>query len=80
MACCQVALSPRTLACKSWANRVPQYAPGVPPRKIFGGDLGPFAVVLGPLLHGCYMAGRGQGKMLANSLSRSAKERGQRGC
>jgi hypothetical protein len=47
----------RPLACKSWADRVPQCARGVPPRRIFGRDVGPAAVVLGSLLHGCYMVG-----------------------
>ncbi|MGH3851691.1 MAG: hypothetical protein ACRDRT_18695, partial [Pseudonocardiaceae bacterium] len=31
-------------------------ARGVPPRRIFERDVGPSAVVLGSLLHGCYMA------------------------
>jgi hypothetical protein len=44
------------LACKSWADRVPQCAPGVPPRKIFRGDLESYAVVLESLLHRCFMA------------------------
>jgi hypothetical protein len=36
---------------------VPQCAPGVPPRKIFGRHVGPSAIVLGSLLHSCYLAG-----------------------
>jgi hypothetical protein len=53
------------LACKSWADRVPQCAPGASPRKIFGRDVGPSAVVEGrcyTLLHegdpasGCWPA------------------------
>jgi hypothetical protein len=47
----------RALACKSRASCVPQCARGAPPRRIFGRDVGPFAVVLGSLLHGCYMVG-----------------------
>jgi len=45
------------LACKSWADRVPQCAPGVPPRKIFRRGAGPSALILGSLLHGCYKSG-----------------------
>ena len=48
-------LNLRPLACKSWADRVEQCVLGVRPRRIFGGDLGPSAVVVGPLLHDCYM-------------------------
>jgi hypothetical protein len=48
----------RLLACKSWAARVPQCAGGVPPRRIFGRDVGLSAVMLGSLLHDCYMGGR----------------------
>jgi len=43
------------LAFKSWADRVPQCAPGVLPRKIVRGDLEPSAIVFGSLLHRCYM-------------------------
>jgi hypothetical protein len=49
--------SARPLACKSRADCVPQCAPDVPPRKIFGHHVGPSAVVLGSLLHGCYIVG-----------------------
>jgi hypothetical protein len=46
------------LACKSWADRVPQCGAGVRPRKIFGSDLEPSAAVPGSLLHRCYIAAR----------------------
>jgi hypothetical protein len=52
-------LNCRALACKSWADRVPQCACGVPPRRIFERDVRPSAVVLGSLLHGCYMVSCG---------------------
>jgi hypothetical protein len=45
----------RPLACKSWADHVPQCARGVLPRKIFGFDVVPSAFVLGSLLHDCYI-------------------------
>jgi hypothetical protein len=41
----------RPLVCKSWADRVPQCAHGVPPREIFGGGLKSSAVVPRSLLH-----------------------------
>jgi hypothetical protein len=43
------------LACKSWADGVPQYARDVLPRRIFGCDVAPSADVLGSLLHNFYM-------------------------
>jgi hypothetical protein len=46
---------PGALACKSWAGRVAQCVRDVRPRRIFGGDLGLSAVVVGPLLNDCYM-------------------------
>lgn len=47
----------RALACKSRAGQVEQCVGGVRPRRIFGTDLGPSAVVVGSLLHDCYMVG-----------------------
>jgi hypothetical protein len=47
----------RTCDLSSRADRVPRCARGVPPRRIFGRNVWQPAVVLGSLLHGCYMAG-----------------------
>jgi hypothetical protein len=52
---CQVVRSQRTLACKAWADRVPQYAADALARKIFGDYLELFVVVCGSVLHGRYI-------------------------
>jgi hypothetical protein len=46
------------LACKSWADRVPQRACWCPTSKDLLKCFGPFAIMLGPLLHGCYTVDR----------------------
>ena len=51
-----VGLDLRSIACKSWADRVPQCACGLLARKIFERDVGPYTVFMGSLLHDCYMA------------------------
>jgi len=60
------------LACKPWADRAPQCAPGVLLRKIVGGDLRLSAVVPGSLLHDCYMMG-------ASAAAAGPPQRGDRG-
>lgn len=60
------------LACRPWADRAPQCAPGVLLRKIVGGDLRLSAVVPGSLLHDCYMMG-------ASAAAAGPPQRGDRG-